>query len=1048
MEIIKNPPKLAGTVYDDDNKLIGRYIYLTPEHQDKLDSFCNSWLETYASNQDFFLTIDLETTGLKPHEGDILLVSISWDGRNSIVFSPHGFDLVAFKNVLNTIPLNNHNIKFDLKWLGYHYGTESIIYMDTLVAAQCGWAGYINALQGGFALDNLVKLLLSGYNVTKAVRKEFIGMKLSDGFTMEQIEYAAKDSLLTHQLAWPITKRLLNQGLWDVWEEIEKPLISIMVKTELQGVKIDTDRVTKLLTEKEAEIASVYANIKSELNTLPANKQPVFPKNEFNPGSSAQIITALAAFGVSITNTTKETLQSTQAEVNLPFLGYVIEWRKIKGIISKFLIQWLEKHIDPETNCIFPSFNTYGGETGRLSCREPNMQQIPPSLRSMIIPRSGRKILSLDYSQFELRAAAGLSGEQYLLDAFAEREELLPKIKEIARRYNYVDPDSFVKAVGKKLVTPSPDEDVIITQFTLTDIHKRNAALILGKKVVDVESKDREIGKCVSLDSYIHTNKGIRTLRSLLPKKPKKDTFYEVKDLKVLTDEGYRPCPKVYYQGKSKALRVVTGSGRSLVCSKVHQFRTVDNKGNYVWIQAGKLKPGMPVFLKMGGEFEGKHTKYPLNFTTQAQWQALCEFLGLVLRHGSVASKTIILPGGLDTKARALLQAMGFTKTKINGPTKAVNSIIIFREELAEWIGTVPTLPRDVLEALTPKTILSLFTGLTTNSSMFRFDMDPAILQQLQNILLRVGINSFYSKGLLQIQGHNTTAFSNFLQGKPIPKLSFVKRLKLASSVKIHQKIIEEGFFGEELSLTDEEVEKILTARLTPIEYSTALNLSNMNLRKDIVAAILPAEDELGDCTVPDNHTVVYEGFVTHNTLGYAVLYGAGPKRIQDALAAAGFYHDLSTCKQFLEQFFIQLPKIKEFIQYTHSQVDSPGYIATTMGRRRFFDLPPKYQTRLYQSKLEEAYRESTNFCFQGANADATKMAAVLMDTAFKSYPEEVRPMLLLTVHDEIVIEVHKSNIDEVAPMSEQIMIDCGARSINHSAPIETSLSIGDYWTK
>ena len=65
-------------------------------------------------NEDFFITLDLETTGLKPHEGKILLVSISWDGRNSIIFCPEYYNLDLFKQVLNTIPINNQNIKFVL----------------------------------------------------------------------------------------------------------------------------------------------------------------------------------------------------------------------------------------------------------------------------------------------------------------------------------------------------------------------------------------------------------------------------------------------------------------------------------------------------------------------------------------------------------------------------------------------------------------------------------------------------------------------------------------------------------------------------------------------------------------------------------------------------------------------------------------------------------------------------------------------------------------------------------------------------------------------
>ena len=676
-----DPTRLAGEVSDENNRLIGRYVYFQDGNdQELLDKFFKSWLETYDRNEDFFITLDLETTGLKPHEGKILLVSISWDGRNSIIFCPEYYNLDLFKQVLNTIPINNQNIKFDLKWLAYHYGTESRVYMDTMVCTQLGWPGVFPSMpQGTFGLGNIAKNLLSGYKLEKETRKEFIGMTLEKGFTRRQIEYAVKDSLITHKLVAPISVRLKNQGLWEMWETIEKPLIEVLVRTELKGVKVNTQEVQRLLTEKEKELAAIYDKITQELTTaIPANKMPKFPKGVFNPGSSQQIVNVLNVLGIKVMNTEKGTLQSAQAKYQNNLLGLIIEWKKTKGIISKFLTKWLTEHIDPLTECIFTSFNTYGAETGRLSCKEPNMQQIPGDLRSMIIAREGYKILSMDYSQFEFRAAAAITEEEYLVSSFVERSRLLPSVKNLALGYNFVDPDAFVKAVTKGKVNITDLQKQLVNEFALTDIHRRNAALILSKSVADVSDKERSVGK----------------------------------------------------------------------------------------------------------------------------------------------------------------------------------------------------------------------------------------------------------------------------------------------------------------------------------------------------------------------------------TLGYAVLYGAGANRVQESLAKEGFYHSLNECKEFLDEFFNKLPKVEQFIKETHAKVLNPGYISTVMGRKRFFELPPKYLTRQYATQSEAAFREATNFCFQGANADATKKAMVVIDEAFRKYPEEVRPVLLLTVHDEVVAEVHHSNIDEVSELGQKIMVECGMESINYKTPVEVSQSIGDTWSK
>lgn len=406
---------------DAKGTLIGRYVYLGEDTQDEFDAFCDSWLKTYDNHNEFFLTIDLETTGLQPHKGQILLISISWDGKNAIVFSPRYFNLDKFKEVLAKIPINNQNIKFDLKWLLYHYGIECQIYFDTMVGTQMGWAGVFPEVpQGTFGLANIAKNLLEGYALEKETRKQFIGMDPSAEFSREQIEYAVKDALITHKLVWPIFKRLHNHNLWELWETIEKPLLQELVRTEVYGVKIDTKKLEELLLSKELELHNCYSRIETLLAKENINTTK-FPKGKFNPGSSQQIVTVLNHLGIKVLNTEKGTLQIAQANYKNDLLGEIIEWRKLKGIISKFLTKWLEEHIDPNTGCIYTSFNTYGAETGRmcvsgdtlvettrgripikdlytleLQLKQELLPLIPPRVRSIVYTHTGNKQNVLD----------------------------------------------------------------------------------------------------------------------------------------------------------------------------------------------------------------------------------------------------------------------------------------------------------------------------------------------------------------------------------------------------------------------------------------------------------------------------------------------------------------------------------------------------------------------------------------------------------------------------------------------------------------------------
>jgi DNA polymerase I-like protein with 3'-5' exonuclease and polymerase domains len=934
--------------------------------------------------------------------------------------------------------------------------------MDTMVCCQLGWAGVFPFLpQGTFGLSNIAKHLLAGYDLEKETRKEFIGMKLEDGFSCQQIEYAVKDSLITHKLVWPIYKRLHNQGLWELWENVEKPLIEILVRTELKGVKINTKEVERLLLVKEAELADTYARILSHIATIPAHKVPKFPKGIFNPGSSQQNVSILSAVGIKVLDTKASTLETTLANHPIDLLVDIIKWKKTKTIISKFLTKWLEEHIDPKTSCIYTSFGTCSTETGRMSCKEPNLQQVPKELRSMIVARENHQILSLDFSQFEFRAAAAATEEEYLVEAFVERARLLPQIKSLALSYGYDDPDAFEKAITKSLVTVASTEGKLMDSFIATDIHRRNAALILGKDITQITSKDRSIGKCTSLDSYVHTNKGIFTLRELLPKKLTKDTYYDLKGIKVLTDTGYESAPTLYYYGKSPALRITTLSGRSLVCTGVHRFRTLDKQGKYVWIKADKLKVGHSVLAKFDAPYSGKLTKFPLEMKTLEQYVAFAELIGLTLLEGTINKDTIVYPGARDARVRDLLTRTGYTKTKINGPTKMNNTITVFRADIAKWLGTTSSIPKSFLHDCEERAIVGLLRGLaSTNNLGISFDTLPMnILHTIQNLLLRLGINAYLipekhcAKGVpsLFLYDYNQKLLNYLFGNESIkPVMNEIHALKYSGSTRTHMKLVEAGFFGWPAHEKLIDAQRLLVEEaLTEEERSTIQFLIDNNLRKETIVSITPvAECEVGDFTVPSTSTVVYEGFVTHNTLGYAVLYGAGASRVQESLAKEGFYHSIKECKAFLDDFFRYLPKVEYFIKETHAKVLSPGYITTCMGRKRFFKLPYAYQTRKYATESEAAFREATNFCFQGANADATKKAMILIDMAFREYPEAVRPTLLLSVHDEIVSEVHNSNVEEVAQLSEKIMIECGQEALEYKIPIECSRAIAPHWSK
>lgn len=494
-------PVRAGYCRDVNGKLIGTYIYLQEEDQWLLDEFCTRWLETYSVNKNFMLAIDLETMGLNPvlPNIELLLHCISWNGKQGLVFEHHKFDLTLYKKVLSTIPLLNHNLKFDAKFWIKKMGVAPNLYWDTMTATQMGWAGCFPGIGKKFGLDNVVANILVDYKMAKETRNQFIGKPPLSGFTLEQIEYSARDAMLTYQLYHPQYNRLKNQGLLDNFLNVEMPLLEILSYTELEGVDIDVPALIKYYDEREVKLEELKERIQELIEEVPPEKRPKLPKSnkdgKYNVGSSTQLPSLLEMFSIKVPDTRAETLLAAKGQHDHEFLNLAVAYRETKTEISKQAKSWKEKWIWPETNKIYPTFFVHGAETGRLSAADPPIQQTTHQMRELIIAPPGWSIVSNDYSQYEFRGCAAYTEEQVLVDAYKERAVLLPHLEELCVKYGYLDPDDFCKKVTKGAVKVTDSERDLIVAFTLTDIHRRNAALVFGVDVSKITGTQRDVGK-------------------------------------------------------------------------------------------------------------------------------------------------------------------------------------------------------------------------------------------------------------------------------------------------------------------------------------------------------------------------------------------------------------------------------------------------------------------------------------------------------------------------------------------------------------------------
>lgn len=497
-------PYKAGIVFDSKKKLIGTYIYLTEKDQATFDAICQSWLDAYKLDKNFHLCIDLETSGLL-HQFDtcdILLHAVTSNGKQAVVFEDHKLDMTLYKEVLNTIPLVNHNLKFDVLFLRSKLGVRPKVKFCTMVAVQLGYAG--GWFEKKSSLDVVVKYLLPEFRMSKDIRQDFIGKPKTYGWRGAHIEYAARDCLLTYRLVPKLHNRLAAYDLLDIFYKTEMRLVEIFVDIESRGILIDVERLDAYLGERNITIYELQKEFNDIINLLDDNQKPTLPKScktgIYNPGSSPQVVQLLQrAYDIKTPSTDKEAMENLRGSYpDNRAIEVIQEFRLLQADTTKLLGAIKEKALNPKTGRINPTNFTHGTETGRFAVKEPAIHGTQPQHREMFIAGPGRSFSICDYSQFEFRVMAARANEAVLLDKYFERAEYLDDMRELAQKYGERDPDEFVKdALEKNKYQITPGERELAIKFARTDAHKTTASLIFDLAIEQVTAVQRQVSKSI-----------------------------------------------------------------------------------------------------------------------------------------------------------------------------------------------------------------------------------------------------------------------------------------------------------------------------------------------------------------------------------------------------------------------------------------------------------------------------------------------------------------------------------------------------------------------
>ena len=240
----------------------------------------------------------------------------------------------------------------------------------------------------------------------------------------EAVTYAAEDADITLRLWQLFRPQLHRTRVTTVYETLERPLVPVLAQMEMTGVKVDRDTLSRMSNA----FAQKMAALEAEIHELAGES--------FNVGSPKQLGEILFdKMGLEGGKKGKTGAYATGADVledlatmhDLP--GRVLDWRQLSKLKSTYT-DALQDHINPETGRVHTSYMQTGANTGRLSSTDPNLQNIPVRseegrrIREAFVAPQGRVLVSLDYSQIELRILAHIADIDALKQAFREGQDI------------------------------------------------------------------------------------------------------------------------------------------------------------------------------------------------------------------------------------------------------------------------------------------------------------------------------------------------------------------------------------------------------------------------------------------------------------------------------------------------------------------------------------------------------------------------------------------------------------------------------------------------
>jgi len=420
-----------------------------------------------------YVAVDTETTGLDEMRADLVGISLCVEpgqacyiplihreaatddlfGSDALAEGQMGVNdvLAILRPVLedDAILKIGQNMKYDAKMFA-RYGVSVAPIDDTMLMSYALNAGVHNHGMDTLSDRYLNHKPISIKSLLGTGKSAITFDKVPVG---EAVKYAAEDADITLRL-WQLFKpRLHSEKVTTVYETLERPLVPVLAQMEMYGIKVDRDTLSRMSNS----FAQKMAGYEAELYEIAGR--------EFNVQSPAQVGEILFdQMGLEGGKRTKTGQWSTPADVledlaaEHDFAARVLDYRQLQKLKSTYT-DALQTHIHPETGRVHTSYLQSGATTGRLASSDPNLQNIPVRseegrrIREAFVAEPGKLLISLDYSQIELRILAHVAEIDALKQAFRDgldihamtasemfdvpMEDMTPDIRRQAKAINF-----------------------------------------------------------------------------------------------------------------------------------------------------------------------------------------------------------------------------------------------------------------------------------------------------------------------------------------------------------------------------------------------------------------------------------------------------------------------------------------------------------------------------------------------------------------------------------------------------------------------------------